>query len=581
MTAGLGKVLREQWPYAIETALVVMTFLIAFLNPYLGSRLFDKVESLAAGFARKRGLATIAIILLALMGRGALLAIDPIPAPGVHDEFSYLLMGETFAAGRLTNPTHPMWKHFLESFHINQIPTYCSKYPFAQGLFLALGEMLGHPWFGVWISSALMCGAICWMLQGWLPPGWALLGGLLAVMRLGLFSYWVDSYWGGAVAAMAGCLALGALGRMKQTIRARDAAWMGIGISILANSRPYEGLFLAIGIGVTLVVWIVRWGAPDWRALLMRGALPILIPVSLTAVFMGIYFQSTTGSPFVSPYQVYNDTYGVMPLPNWIWMRLKPAPHYRYPLIEAYFTEWETPIFLYGKTVRGFIRMHIVSRIEQLFWFFLGPALGVSLLAARRTVSDRRIRPLLWIGMFVAFGQSLQPIFNVHYAAPVTGVLLALTLQGFRHLRAWSPSGRPVGQFVVRAIPVICFLMVLVRIVHPPVPYEWNRSRLDIWCCANTGNLVRADILDRFAGMGGRHLIMAHYQPNHIVHAEWVYNAADIDNSNVVFARELDPESDRELREYFKDREVWVLDADQKPETIKRFKKDRELGATP
>src|SRR6202035_141177 len=107
------------------------------------------------------------------------------------------------------NPTPAMWTHF-ETIHVSMHPTYMSMYFPGQGLLLAASKVLtGHPWYGVLCMSALMCAAICWMLQAWLPPTWALLGGMLAVLRIGLFSYWIDTYHGGgSLVALGGALVL-------------------------------------------------------------------------------------------------------------------------------------------------------------------------------------------------------------------------------------------------------------------------------------------------------------------------------------------------------------------------------------
>src|ERR1700681_3018307 len=156
----------------------------------------EKFKSLV----RRRWLSISLIGLLTFGGNFLLSAYRGRPIPYIHDEFSYLLAADTFAHGRVTNPTHPMWEHF-ETFHVLQQPTYMSKYPPAQGFFMAVGQVLfGHPIYGVWLSAALMCMAICWMLYAWLPPYWAIIGGLISVLRFGMFTYWTQSYWGGTVA---------------------------------------------------------------------------------------------------------------------------------------------------------------------------------------------------------------------------------------------------------------------------------------------------------------------------------------------------------------------------------------------
>ena len=247
---------------------------LAWIAAGIGDAWLAPVERLLGALARRERLAVVGIGAAVILIRVALLPWMPVPEPRVHDEFSYLLAADTFVHGRLANPPHPLWT-FFDTFHVLQHPTYASMYPPAQGAVLAVGKLLGSPWLGVLLSSAAMCMAITWMLQGWAPPEWALLGGGLALCRFAIFSYWTNSYWGGSVAAIGAALVLGALPRMLRLLRPRDAVICGVGAGILANSRPLEGFIFCVPVAVAILWWCVRGGRARLRTRVRRVLLPL------------------------------------------------------------------------------------------------------------------------------------------------------------------------------------------------------------------------------------------------------------------------------------------------------------------
>ena len=510
-------------------------------------------------------MAILVVGLVAIGARLAVLPILPVPHPAVADEFSFLLAANTFAHGRLTNPTPSMWKHF-ETLHVLMKPTFMSMYPPAQALFLAAGEVAtGLPFAGVLLSAGLMCAAMVWMLQGWFPPTWAFLGGLIAVMRFSVFNYWANSYWGGMVAALGGALLLGALPRIVRLGRTRDAIWMGLGLAILANSRPYEGLVFSLPVAFALFAWLFRQRGTELAKAMGRVIAPLTLVVLLAAAGMGYYFWRVTGSPVHIPEQVEEQQY--MVAPNFLWGSLQPTPAYDQPAIRDFYLGSQLGFYKERGTVIGLLGIEIV-RFTDLWAFYLGPILTLPLLLALAGIPrnsvwarlDQRVHFLLIAAVISAVGLSLEESYFDHYVAPVTCLIIALVIEALRRVRAWRPRGLPSGRMIARLVPTVCLLMLVVRAgassiglpitpAWPPMPYN------------STGGITEFTRvnreLDRYPG---KHLVLLHYVRNGKVPGLWVYNEkGDIRAERNIWAWDMGPQKNRQLIRHYPNRDVWLV----------------------
>jgi hypothetical protein len=463
------------------------------------------------------------------------------PSPAVHDEFSYLLAADTFAQGRLTNPPHPFWQHF-ETFHVLQQPTYASKYPPLQGMALAIGEWLGNPWLGVCLSVGLMCGAICWMLQGWLTPTAAFFGALIAAIQIGFTSYWMNSYWGGAVAALAGALVLGAMGRLRKKIEVKSSVLFFAGVAILINSRPFEGTVLTAIAGAALF-FEARHKPGAWR-LLGRKFVPAGAALMLlTAAGMSWYNFRVTGSALRLPYFEYEKQYATTP--PLLWGETRTAPLYRHDVMRRFSAEFEAQVY---ETTRqdpvgaAFIKMFTLAR------FFVGNVILLAPLMVPGIWRSRKTRLcLVMLGAFL-LALTAERFVLPHYAAPAAGLFFLIYASGWRWLRYWRPMGKPYGCAIAYALLGLMMLQASRPRMVDAFRLEFSRQR--------------GEVVARLQREPGQHLVIVRYAQDHNVHAEWVYNSADIDASNIVWAREMGPELDRPMIQYFAGRKVWLLEPD-------------------
>ena len=179
-----------------------------------------------------------------------------------------------------------------------------------------------------------------------------------------------------------------------------------------------------------------------------------------------------------------------------------------------------------------------------------------------------------------SLGANFYPYFYPHYIAAVTCLFVLVSVTGLERLSQWRIRERPAGQKAAWLIVFLCAVHFLfwygvhlfdgATFLQDLVPYE-------TWDLLNHGDPEgRIAIHRQLSGIPGKQLVFVHYWPRHTFQ-EWVHNAADIDGARVVWARDLGVAENEQLRRYYPDRTVWLLEPDAKPPRLTRY----QAGAMP
>jgi hypothetical protein len=333
---------------------------------------------------------------------------------------------------------------------------------------------------------------------------------------------------------------------------------IALGVIAVGYARPFEGLGVSVPVLVALAIAFrkklrVYWMCVPAAALILAAVGALLL-----------YCKAVTGDPLRTPYAANQAAYGwPLGLP-WFQARDVKLQHVE---LQRYY-DYEREAHDRNSSLAGELK-HSTLKAQTLWRFYFGPALSIPLVMLPAVWRSRRMRLLLLAAGCTIFLTLMQFVSLPHYAAPAAACFLGVLVECMRRLRRVRRNGRAIGLQLVLAAPLIMLVIIAVRIglekFHLPFTQTVN---FESWCCVQPGNQNKARILETLEKIGGKHLVIVKRKDNPDDFLQWIYNAADIDASPVVWARDLGAEEDRALVEYFRGRTVWLVDPNAQPARI-------------
>lgn len=487
----------------------------------------------------------------------AMIAMYVQPTPRVHDEFSYMLAADTILHGRLANPTPPVWEA-LQSFHTVMHPAYASKYPVGAGILVALGMMYGMPLASSWLAVGLLTVCVMWMIAGIMPKRWALLGGLLVSLNPFIQLAWSQSLIHGFLPASGSALLLGGVLRLRRRVEFSSALASGVGVALLAISRPYEGLCSSmICSGLLWFAW-KRYAFWDRAQLAFRASLYAAAPVIASLVLIAAHNQAVTGNWRQMPYQLHEAQYGVAPLfvfdsPNLENTARRsdlPTVFHDYHAIDS-LNWYRSRVGLSGWS------QGVIDAFREMMKLTF-PMVGLLAISGLYWAHFQLPRNLIMgVALQIAASACVCWVYS-HYLAPMLPWLLLITLLAAR--KSLKNCSKLQSQVMRLAIFAVLFVQVASLVVFAGFA---KTTEAELW------SRRRQTVVDQLSADADKHLVLVRYSAEHNVHQEWVYNLADPSASKIVWARYEDGRWINALLQEYPGRKVWEIEADEsQPELI-------------
>ena len=354
---------------------------------------------------------------------------------------------------------------------------------------------------------------------------------VLLVIHPYILGHWGHTYFGGSVALLGGALFFGGLRHSHQKMSLSNSIAVGLGVVILANSRPFEGLVVVI-LSLPVMIDRTRLGiAKDGiRKTVNIWVIPLFILALLLVAWILYYNYVLVGLPF-----------------------------------RFYYLNWDKHtatvelIRNYAGSPSPSIGLKLVRLWIAFIGFYLSLAfLGVPILLKQKVFLFEITCIVVLTLVSVNFSRAWP-----HYLAPVVSLLFFVLFSGMHemaHCKIFKNKKVPMvllGGFWAIYLTGSVFSSYQLFERGPIQPYF---PKL----------LMKPQIVDDLESEEGKDLIIVKYGENHLVHEEWVYNAADIDESEVVWARDLGSLKNRKLFEYYHERNIWEFYPDRDPVELVR-----------